>query len=200
MPVPPKQYTSQHALVTAVGESAERASAAAEPAFLPLLDQPGFRASLRACCREIADDSASSLLRRLQRELRVAELTHGFNANASRPWHGSGWEGSVDIVGAAQLSYFPNLWINFLEKITPGWPTAASGASGARAEIGMMGFAPFTGADAAGNSVPKTFEEAALRPLYTSANLLHLPTGDPCKYTSNHPLLVMSRSFLRGCL
>lgn len=177
VPVPPKQYPAQRTLVAAVSASAARASAAAEPAFLALLDEPGFRASLRACCREIADDPARSLLQRLQRELRSAELTHGFNANASHPWHGSGWEGDVDIVGAAQLSYFPNLWINFLEKITPGWRVPEADTS--LAEIGMMGFAPFTGADAAGNPEPKSFEEAALRPFYTTANLLHLPTGDP---------------------
>eukprot|EP01051_Picozoa_sp_SAG22_P024405 SAG22_NODE_6752_length_816_cov_0.916318_2_plen_40_part_01 len=40
MPVPPKQYPSQRALVAAAGASAARASAAAEPAFLALLDQP----------------------------------------------------------------------------------------------------------------------------------------------------------------
>eukprot|EP01051_Picozoa_sp_SAG22_P017588 SAG22_NODE_2752_length_2249_cov_2.061860_2_plen_354_part_00 len=68
-------------------------------------------------------------------------------------------------------------FLNFLEKITPGWRVPETDTS--LAEIGMMGFAPFTGADEAGNPVPKTFREAALRPLYTTANLLHLPTGDP---------------------
>ena len=73
------------------------------------------------------------------------------------------WEGDVNITIAASLDYLPNLW-------TLGVLYGIRGdrAVEDRAEVGLMGFEPFR------NATAPTLAEALQRPLYTTANLLHL--------------------------
>ena len=175
-PVPPVQTKFQLELVQRVRAAAEPASAAATPLLLAALDAAPFRAALTACCADhpsgVANESAPQLLARLREEVRVAELTHNFNANSSGTW-----EGDVNITTAAALPYLPNLWslmfLNLTEKVSQREEDLA--------EVYIMGFAPFDdrGGAPVGAATPPDFGAAAQRPLYVAHNMLGLATGNP---------------------
>ena len=175
-PVPPVQTKFQHDLVQRVRAAAEPASAAATPLLLAALDAAPFRAALTACCADhpsgVANESAPQLLARLREEVRVAELTHNFNANSS-----GSWEGDVNITTAAALPYLPNLWslqfLNLTEKVSQREEDLA--------EVYIMGFTPFDdrGGAPVGAAAPPDFASASARPLYVAHNMLGLATGNP---------------------
>ena len=166
--IPARRTPFEETLVERVNRSAEAASAAAKPALLQLLSATTFRTGLAECCPQVANESSERLLSRLQAELRAAELTHNFNTNSS-----GAWEGDVNISVASKLAYLPNLWtLRYLN-----YSTMEQGVEDV-AEVSLMGFRPFSGNQTVG-ALPRTFAEAAERPLYTTANMLRLPTGDP---------------------
>ena len=170
-PVPPQQTPFQRALVARANAAAAPASAAATPALIALLDAAPFRASLRRCCGEaLAAEPAASLLVRLRREALAAELTHNFNANSSGTW-----EGDVNVTVASELPYLPNLWTLMYQNLT----ARVSQREEDLAEVGIMGFKPFSTPDPVGSAQPPSFAEAAERPLYVAHNMLGLSVGNP---------------------
>ena len=106
---PPFMSAAQHEVVATITKAAAPASAAATPqvsgaSFLALqrpyilnpsratlqllvaLDDPALRATLSACCPQVATLSAPELLAAFEAEAAVAEITHNIQARTPADW------------------------------------------------------------------------------------------------------------------
>jgi len=106
---PPKQTEWQKALFDRVQKKAFKLSEAAAPILLQRLDSKAFRAKLAACCPSVRNLTAQQLLKRLQDEVAVAEVTSGFSSVLdmnNMPANVPGMSVADGLAG----SFFQNSW------------------------------------------------------------------------------------------
>ena len=166
--MPVKQTDFQRRFISTIRAEAERDSQRDTAAVLAYLDSPGFRSNITACCPTMAELPASELLARLTEELRAAEVVRNFNVQQD-------WTSEVNMTEWLSSKYDYNLWeMAFLGLHKMALSNYLPGCD--EQEVSIMGFPPFKGVPR--GSLPKTFAEAAERPIYTAVNLWKVSTGN----------------------
>ena len=167
MPVPERQSAEMAALYASAHAAAAVASTAATPELLAFMDDAVFRANLTACCPGVAQLPAPELLARYRAELEVVEMVHNFDAEP-----GSRHD-DVDVAIGQESSYFQNLWeLQYLQLVNK---SESCGNFMNWAEQKLYGFPALTGDD----NCPRSFVEAANRPIYVAFNQLKIDVGNP---------------------
>jgi hypothetical protein len=137
-----------------------------------------FRRRLAQCCPSLANASAAQLLRLLDAEAKVAEITHNFG-------RGPASDGANNSL-LSSLGWFPNIWASELAGWLSGNASDSAGVFNCMGAVetglfGMRGFSaatpawdrPGTGAMFGGQQIgwPGSLSEAADRPFYGMWNL-----------------------------
>jgi hypothetical protein len=167
-PPPTKQTAFQRQFMTTIQTEAEVDSQAAEAAVLAYLDSAGFRRNITECCPTMAKLPAPEILARLTEELRAAEVVRNFNIAQD-------WTSEVNMSTWLKSKYDYNLWeMVFLGLHKMALSDYLPGCD--QQEVDIMGFPPFKGVPR--GAIPRSFAEAADRPIYTAVNLWKVSTGN----------------------
>jgi len=159
--VPPRQSSTQLLVYQRHLERAKDASDAATPRVLEFFDRADFRAGLEKCCLGIATLPAIEILERFREEVRAAELSHNFPAEASD----SPDFNDETMTLMEEYPFFLNQWQALLVDESSHVPNKTIGDTLARPEEILFGCPPFH------NRTQPTWEEAAGRMIYTAHNL-----------------------------
>ena len=189
-PLSPGQTNFQKHLTTTNANKASTLSSKATVPLLALLGSPQLQQILHQCCGEWANKSPQVVLAALRDYVSNAEVVHNFEAlpaplPALPVLFNLGGRGSgatcVDLELASNAPYLPNLWMVEYMNATSG---ICSNPSENNAEVSIFHFQSFSSIKNIidfGKNIsmpfPKTYLEAANRPVYAALNLLREDSG-----------------------
>ena len=163
-PIPPRQTPLQKQMMAGWQSQAKQLSDAAASHVAAYLDTTEFRRELGICCPQIANESASSLFRRIIDEFQTAELIHSFQPQGSNTTVS---DTTLDAEKDAAIFY--NIW-EYALRLNQTVLNATS-----IAEEGILRFPAFTGPD----DMPANVSEAQGRPIYSAMNIRGVDIGNP---------------------
>jgi hypothetical protein len=180
------QSAYQQALVQRVSQRAAAASAQATAQLLSALDTKDVRKALRRCCPEVANSSATALLRWLEDEIAVAEVVTSFPATGDGQWNPM-------LKEALGWTHLENQWeVRLRAKQSFGNGTGYGGWFGIQddVETKLYGLKPFTRRGA-----PTSLQEAAERGPYCAVNVQKADGGSPLYGSIS---VVLNRSYIKN--
>eukprot|EP00040_Diaphanoeca_grandis_P016919 m.87735 g.87735 ORF g.87735 m.87735 type:complete len:468 (+) comp26113_c0_seq1:140-1543(+) len=179
-PVPPwpaGQTPFQRDLTANISLKAIGLSENATASLLSLLGSTSVNKTLAACCPDWVNRSPTQILNALREFVANAEVVHNFDAVTPT---GRGGMRDVNLSLASRTPYFLNQWQLDFSNLSSG----CTNPSEANAERAIFGFSKFSSSrqvvDFGKQTVmpfPKTFAEAAVRPVYAALNMLRTDGG-----------------------